>query len=100
MNVGVTPLSPFTNWYWPMKPAKWLVPEMTVTRPNDRPTPPRIVVLAIEAVGAAQPRRNRAVVAGNQAARAFAALTLTGEDQRAGISVDAGFGLLGSNSEY
>ena len=47
MNVGVTPLSPLVNSYWPMNPAKWLVPEMTVTRPNERPTPPRIVVLLL-----------------------------------------------------
>ena len=30
-----------------MNPAKWLVPEMTVTRPYERPTPPRIVVLSL-----------------------------------------------------
>ena len=29
-----------------MKPAKWLLDAMTVTRPNDRPTPARIVVLS------------------------------------------------------
>ena len=94
-NVGVTPLSPLVNSYWPMKPAKWLVPEMTVTRPYDRPTPPLNRGLVVDAVRAAQPRRPGAVVAVDEAALAFAAFPFTGKNQRAGIAVHSGVWLGG-----
>ena len=84
---AVRPESVLENGYCPMKPAKWLLLWITVTRPNDRPTPPRTTVPLVGRVGEARARRPGAVVAGDQAARAGAAVAVTGEDQRAGIAV-------------
>src|SRR5262245_59328251 len=99
MNVAVTPVSPLANGYWPMKPAKWLVPEITVTRPYDRPTPARSVVLSFKLYaalnrGATSPFRDGIRLrVPSRPAPSPAKIRAPGE-------FVTGLVLLGSNSEY
>ena len=61
-----------------------------MTRPKDRPIPARIVVFGFGTVGQAEARRNRAVIAGDQAAYALPPRTVARENQRARIVIHRG----------